>query len=374
MTSAARSVLTALACVLAWIVVPATASAGLPATASGNDSEAAVEALLSQELGPGVDVAPLATGVTGDDGTFDFAPDDITRAQDFSWSYRGTASNLAYVSVKAGDRFAVIGVAGSITGNVDVAGLLGRNDISHVSFWATTTSLVAPVPARKVHGKGFLGNSRLGRIEGGKVPCLQSETFEPALCRFATRGAGSGDWLESPDGTFARVGQSISLDGEPGGDYVVASKVRSDGRVAALEPSGRDAAGTASGTELAGWCYYETFLSSKNASGLRLDNYATRLVGTSSYPHPDGVIPVSAGGGIYYYTGRGAALNDINGTERDQSNIYLSGNSHCHVALSGGYEVFAAKRPSVRSYPAPGSVDTSTAILWRPVTSVRVAN
>jgi hypothetical protein len=38
-------------------------------------------------------------------------------------------------------------------------------------------------------------------------------------------GSASGEWLESPQGAFALVGQAISLAGIPGGAYVVAAKV-----------------------------------------------------------------------------------------------------------------------------------------------------
>ena len=149
-------------------------------------------------------------------------------------------------------------------------------------------------------------------------------------------------------------------------------------KVACTPPQSYDAAGTAAGTELAGVCIYETFNVPSNAAGTTMDNYATRKVcskvpattdtaGSATYVGTDAY-------GNQCYTGDGAALNDVNGTERNSSNVYLSGSSRCHVALSGGYEVFAAKRPSTKSWPAPGVVDPSSSTWWRTVSSVPVAN
>jgi hypothetical protein len=66
--------------------------------AGGYDSEAAMEAVLAHVLGPPVDVAPLAAGLTGDSGDFDFTPEKVAGSQRFDWSYRGgtqTAGRIA---------------------------------------------------------------------------------------------------------------------------------------------------------------------------------------------------------------------------------------------------------------------------------------
>jgi hypothetical protein len=100
-----------------------------------------------------------------------------------------------------------------------------------------------PVPAKKLcerRGLEFVGNTRLGKIEKGKVPCLHVETAQPAQCAFSKRGT----WLDGTAGDFARIGQAIPLDGKPGSDYVVAAKVNRDASVSALESSGRDSAGS----------------------------------------------------------------------------------------------------------------------------------
>jgi hypothetical protein len=361
--------------------VPCSASAGqtygaLTLGADGNDDESSVEAVLSQVVGPGADVAALARGVTSDSGDLDFTPDTVTGGQRFDWSYHGPAQNVAYLTIKAGTGFAVVGIAGTTSGSVDVTTLLGGHDISHVSLWATTTSQTEPVVAKVLHGKDFLGNSRLAKIDNGTVPCLHVETAAAARCVF-TRTSGS--WLDSGKGRFAKVGQAITLDGKPGGEYVVAAKINPDGTVPALDPAGHDDEGVPAGTELAAACVVETMSSPYNVTGQRLVNYATREVGTSSYPHPDGAqLTREEWNGavwIYYYIGQGAGLNDVNGTERDQNGIYLPESVHCHIIWQNGYEVFGAKRPSTKSYPAPGVVWTTTALIWRPVNeAVQIAN
>ena len=72
---------------------------------------------------------------------------------------------------------------------------------------------------------------------------------------------------------------------------------------------------------------------------------------------------------VFCYTGRGAALNDLNGHERDENAQYYNDTTHCHLLQSSGYEVPGAKRPATRSLPAPGSVNVRSPIQWRPVSS-----
>jgi len=365
--------------------LPCSASAGqtygtFTLGADGNDDEASVEAVLGHVIGSAADVTALARGLTGDSGYFDLTPDSVTGGTTFDWSYRGHVAQLAYLTVKAGTGFAVYGIAGRTSGSVDVTELLAGHDISHVSFWATSVSQTDPVAATKLHGKGLYGNTRLARIDDGTVPCLHVETAELARCRF-TRNSGA--WIESQSGRYAKYGQAIGLDGKPGGEYVVAAKVSTSGLVAAIQPSGHDAEGVPAGTELAAAGVVETMASLFNVTGLRLENYATREVCTTTYPHPDDATltreywnPTSTGGvWIYCYSGRGAGLNDANGQERDASGYYLSGTQYMHVLWSNGYEVPGAKRPSTKSYPAPGSVLVNTALIWRPVNpDVRIAN
>ncbi len=385
---------------LASPILPCSASAGqtyanltLP---GGNDSEAAVEAVLAHVVGPPVDVAPLARDLTADAerGDFDLTLDQLTGGTGLNWSYRGPAQNLAYLSIKAGNGFAVFGIAGRISGRVNLADLTGGHGVSHVGFWTTSISKAAPVLAKRLHGGGFFGNSRLGKIKNGKVPCVNATTAEPAQCAFNKRArstlvggllcplldtlgivqcpsARSGSWLESPLGDYALTGQGISLQGEPGGAYVIAAKINPNGTVPALEPSGRDSAGTPVGSELANACTVETIGSTSNANpALRLENYATLQVPTSDNPHPDG------SDGVFYYTGRGAGLNDTNGTERDEFDRYLPRSGACHRGwnAASSTEFPAAKRPLTTSYP-PYRVRPNTPIAWRAVhPTIAIAN
>jgi hypothetical protein len=79
--------------------------------------------------------------------------------------------------------------------------------------------------------------------------------------------------------------------------------------------------------------------------------------------------------GAFWYTGNGAALNDINGAERDWTTSYFGGETYCHMIVSGGLEVPGAKRPATKSLPTPGIVNGNTYIEWRPVNpNLNIAN
>jgi hypothetical protein len=243
-------------------------------------------------------------------------------------------------------------------------------------------STCAPVQVTQLHGAEFLGNARLARIEDGKVACLHVETGALGTCLF---NADSGEWVEATDGSYARMGQAITPQGEPGGEWAVAARVSDQGTVPCVPASGNDSAGVATGMELAIACVIETTGSASNASGLPLLHYATLDVCTSSSPHPDthlsadGTehVPVlvttigELGETSYCYTGEGAALNDRYGTERDANGVYYPGSDYCHVVRSSGYEVYGAKRPSTYV----GQVLIHTPILWRSViNNVAIAN
>jgi len=305
-----------------------------------------------------------------------FTPSKVAGAQRFWWSYTGPAQNLAYISVHSAGGFAVIGVAGLRAGTVDVSTLLGGQPVTGVQLWTTLYSKADPIVASALHGAGFVGNVRLGKIEDGTVGCLHAETASPARCVFTPQ---SGAWAETPDGNYARTGQPVTLDGRPGGDYITAARINPDGTVPALVPSGHDSAGYYVDTILSRSCTIEALGTAQNATGQPIVNYATREVGTNSNPHPDGAQPtrtevVKKPNGTtvtsYYYTGQGAALNDRDGTERDPSGAYYSGSERCHVANMGGYEAPAAKRPNV----VWGKVDATSTILWRAVAAVSIAN
>lgn len=133
-----------------------------------------------------------------------------------------------------------------------------------------------------------------------------------------------------------------------------------------------DAAGISASEELARMCATEVMGSAANAGGRPLRNYATLAVCTSSHPHPDGARLVSAdrAAGVYCYIGEGAGMNDRNGQERDREGRPLLGPGTCHIAWSGGYEVFVAKRPATNK----NKVIANSPIVWRPVAPARIAN
>ena len=243
-----------------------------------------------------------------------------------------------------------------------------------------------PIEVTTWHGANFAANSRLAKIENGQVACMHADDMSIASCEFSTvAGRQSGEWLESPQGRFALVGQSIALDGRPGGDYVIAARVSDSAPAACVEATGMDTQGLiASGSELSATCTIEDPLADYNALSAvypyfsPLSNYADREVCTNhnpaANPHPDGALLVrsysSSGSGpadTFCYQGHGAALNDINGAERDDDFFYYSGERFCHYMQNGGFEVPAAKRPSSFSSPAPGGVNPRSSVVWRPV-------
>ena len=196
----------------------------------------------------------------------------------------------------------------------------------------------------------------------------------------------SGNWLKASDGNrYALVGQAIALDGTRGGDYIIGARVASGtsllpagailsvpatATVACIGASGRDAAGTMTGTSLLFSCTLETLNAETNGNCQPLRNVSTIPVCTSSNPHPDGAEMLSADpqANVYCYRGAGAGLNDINGQERDERGVYLTGDGQynpCHFVVSGGVGVPAAKRPATRSLPFPGSVRVDTPLRWR---------
>lgn len=125
----------------------------------GNDTEAAVEAVLGFVLGAPIDIEPFATGLEGDGSGVDFTPDNVTAGTSFSWN-TGLVS-IAYITVKAGDGFSIYDIAGATSGSIDITTvhMIGPNNgtpnVSHVSFWTTRG---VPEPS----SVAFLGLSLLG--------------------------------------------------------------------------------------------------------------------------------------------------------------------------------------------------------------------
>jgi Tol biopolymer transport system component len=240
-------------------------------------------------------------------------------------------------------------------------------------------------------GEPFLGNRRLTPIaDDGTVPCVEVDTMEVTRCVFSTGTEdvpssrlirrSSGPWMEDAEGRrWAVVGQPVTRDGAlDRGAFIVGTEPDADGSAPCLASSGNDAPGILAVTkqDLASTGYLEQGGSETNFGWGRLQNVATLLVGTSSFPHPDGAQlvyhdPIA---GIYWYTGLGAAVNDVNG-ERDQLGTYYYLEWSQHYVMVGGIMVPAAKRPSTRSYPPPARIDFNSRIRWLPVNPyVNIAN
>jgi hypothetical protein len=217
-----------------------------------------------------------------------------------------------------------------------------------------------------IHGDWTRVNYRLAEIIRGRVLCVHADTGELVECRFSK---DSGAWAEGPDGRFAAVGQAISRDGQPGGEFIVAARIRHDRSVPCIDLKHhlRDAVGTPTGCELSSAAVVEAMLSASNAFGQPLQHYCSMDVLTSSYPHPDGAELVGSDAGpTYCYRGRGAAFNDINGHEADETGTYLEGGQFVHVIFTGEYETLAAKRPASNGRYPP-KPNPNSPIVWRPV-------
>jgi hypothetical protein len=141
--------------------------------------------------------------------------------------------------------------------------------------------------------------------------------------------------------------------------------------------AGHDTSGyLTTGTELSPSCLVEAIGQGFNTYSiygyLPLMNYTTLIVPTLNNPATRPLPEIYAwylgfDGTSYNYTGMGAALNDINGTERDQFTLYYPYDIYCHMVLSGGLEVPGAKRPATKTLPAPGGVVRNSYNVWRPV-------
>jgi Tol biopolymer transport system component len=347
---------------LDWYATPpgVALQVGAAAGVLANDSDPEGDALTAAAVGaPEHGTLTLAT-----DGSFTYTPEAAFTGFD-SFTYRALDS----------------GQAGSAPARATIR------------IGPTTSSCRPVTPVRlhppldscaegRVMGNPFLANRRLTPIEDGTVPCVEVDTLEATRCLFRTDldvtgahriapPAPSGPWLEDFGGQrYAVVGQPVTRDGSlASGAYVVGTEPDAEGTVPCVGASGQDAPGmflNGIGGDLSFGCTVESMGAEWNFGGGMLQNHATRHVGTSSLVHPDGVAPVSVDPvrGVAWYTGRGAALNDTGGMERDEFGVYYDFDWACHLVEAGGVAVPAAKRPSTRSFPAPGSVNVNSPIRW----------
>lgn len=183
--------------------------------------------------------------------------------------------------------------------------------------------------------------------------------------------------------TSANLGQAVAINHPKYGPGLAYE----DHCYRSAKAQGADTAGrVASGAELSALCIVEDNLAEYNAISYygwrQIYNWATSKVPMANDPsghaHPDlcsSVAKDASSASVFWYTEFSAAMNDMNGTERDSSGGYYSGEEYCHMLVSGGYEVPGAKRPATKSSPYPGTIQKSSYVLWRPVnTSLTIAN
>ena len=247
-----------------------------------------------------------------------------------------------------------------------------------------------PVPLDQVIGKKVEENCRITQIKNGKVPCMEVNTGKAAKCAFDDEHER---WLESKSGRdFAVVGDPTAKGDGPFGKYVIAAPIgpKKTSPCADIDKdrgsdrAGRDQAGVVpvSSYELNWTCIGELAGSSWNASGLQMDNFATRPVCMNNAPALGDLISAAYAGspqpGVTCWMGEGAGLNDVNGFERDAYGVYFPSPAHrprCHLVMYNGLEVYAAKRPVTQNYPPPVKVQANSPSVWRPVAAgVSIAN
>lgn len=335
------------------------------------------------------DVPPIfAFGANDPNATFEcrtYNPDAEGEAFYFFREFRPCTSPHRRLDlfgrVRLGERmiFEVRAVDGA--GNVDPSPAV-RQYVRHGVFNGKPPRLSECdlVTVKEEHGKVPDG-CRLAEIRKGKVGCVHVNSAHVERCEFDKQ---NNRWIKSWTGReWAVVGDAIGLEEDGKAKYLVAQRIgeKDESPCASPPRKNRDSAGIPSGSELAWTCVVEVMGASWNATGEVLDNYATREVCTSSYPHPDGT-DFREGGtwrikepGVYCYTGIGAALNNPSGHELDQGGHVLAGSKRCHIVWANGYEIYAAKRPAVRRYPAPAKIDEHSPIVWRPMAEdIRIAN
>ncbi len=120
---------------------------GVYSNAGGGDPESAVEAAILAATGVSADISLYGksdvnpglfsiTGAGGQSGSWDVLDDNV---------------QIAYITVKAANSFALYAVNGANSGVWTTLGILNNGgsqpNVSHISFWTIAGSSVIPVPA-----------------------------------------------------------------------------------------------------------------------------------------------------------------------------------------------------------------------------------
>jgi hypothetical protein len=139
----------------------------------------------------------------------------------------------------------------------------------------------AAVSITRIHGDWKGVNYRLAEIVRGKVRCMHVDTGELVECTFS-KDSGPGPISARTD---AAVGRAITSDGQPGGEFIVAAKIRHDRSVPCIDLPAPPRHGlTAGAANSAGG---SLVIGSASVRHAILQHYYS-CQSSSSHPHPDG--------------------------------------------------------------------------------------
>lgn len=121
---------------------------GVYSNAGGGDPEAAVEAAILAATGSSVDIS-LYGKSDSDAGLFSFTG-VASAATSGTWDVLDDLVEIAYITVKAANSFALYAVEGANSGLFSTAGILNNGGsqpvVSHISFWTTGAGTPPPPP------------------------------------------------------------------------------------------------------------------------------------------------------------------------------------------------------------------------------------
>ena len=144
---------------------------GVYSNAGGGDSESAVEAAIFGATGVAVDVSLYGKSDSSAQ-LFNNTGVNQSASQSGSWAILDSLVNIAYITVKAANSFALYDVGGANSGTWSTAGILtnGGNqpNVSHISFWLSTPTKEVPEPG--TIALLALGLLSLHRLRSSRTP------------------------------------------------------------------------------------------------------------------------------------------------------------------------------------------------------------